>query len=266
VNGETKNVKDVRDIDYYNFGNSLSEQDRTAAMEASPYFKKRYSYGREEYNWEHGGRDQFLMFTGLGMGSITLSKIGAAFSSAEKIIDDINNGRYESIKYDIISSCYKPFAFDYSELNLVATSKSRMSFDSMRELTKKNGVEYAQVYFPGLGKNGRDGFYGLYEGHATSVQFPGNTYTIAHTHPTNTGPSGADYQSLAQLGQNKAYVILPNGKNIEYGYGYSSRETFNSKLNNYEFVADDFEYSSNYLVTLDGLLEEPYIPSFWVKK
>ena len=66
--------------------------------------------------------------------------------------------------------------------------QNRLTPDQMMFLTDKYGVEFAQVYTLGLGKNGRNGKYYLFSGTRNSVNIPVNASIILpnHTHPGGT--------------------------------------------------------------------------------
>jgi hypothetical protein len=97
---------------------------------------------------------------------------------------------------------------------------TRLSESAMRGLSDEFGVEFAQVYTAGTGKNGGGGYYTLYSGTPNSVSIPtgSNTFLINHTHPGGTAaPSTFDIDYLT--GQKTLYgspqnssVILPKGK------------------------------------------------------
>ncbi|MBO4461118.1 MAG: hypothetical protein J5778_10765 [Clostridiales bacterium] len=95
----------------------------------------------------------------------------------------------------------------------------RLSDREMIFLTEEYGVEFAQVYEYGPGKNGRGGKYYVYSGTINSVQVPvrKNIMLINHTHPGGTAtPSQEDkelllYFALAGSPQ-KTSAIIPLGK------------------------------------------------------
>ena len=98
--------------------------------------------------------------------------------------------------------------------------KHRLTDKQMDYLTNEYGVEFAQVYQLGPGKNGRGGKYYIYSGTKNSVLVPVNASTILinHTHPGGTAyPSTNDLKLMslyAQLGSpQKVSSIIPNGKN-----------------------------------------------------
>ena len=95
----------------------------------------------------------------------------------------------------------------------------RLTDREMIFLTQEYGVEFAQVYEYGPGKNGRGGKYYVYSGTINSVQVPvrKDIMLINHTHPGGTAhPSKEDkdllvYYSLSGSPQ-KTSAIIPLGK------------------------------------------------------
>lgn len=97
--------------------------------------------------------------------------------------------------------------------------KKRLTDKQMTFLTNEYGVEFAQVYERGSGKNGRGGKYIIYSGTVNSVTIPikSNTVLINHTHPGGTArPSGEDLKLMALIKQagspQKTSSIIPIGK------------------------------------------------------
>jgi|GEM_PF-4510897 len=96
---------------------------------------------------------------------------------------------------------------------------SRLNNSQMENLTKRHGIEFAQVYTIGTGKNGGGGFYTLYSGTKNSVNVPVSpqSFLINHSHPGGTPtPSIFDIQFLlkskaAGSPQNSS-IILPVNK------------------------------------------------------
>lgn len=96
----------------------------------------------------------------------------------------------------------------------------------MTYLTKEYGVEFAQVYNLGPGKNGGGGFYTLYSGDVSSVSIAlslsPEAILINHTHPGGTAwPSSQDLkllESLKNLGtpQNISEIIPIGKENTVY--------------------------------------------------
>ena len=89
----------------------------------------------------------------------------------------------------------------------------------MEFLTTEYGVEFAQVYRLGPGKNGGGGEYFIYSGTPNSVLVPvnKNTILINHTHPNGTAyPSKQDKELLAlyrRFGSpQRTSHIIPVGK------------------------------------------------------
>jgi len=98
--------------------------------------------------------------------------------------------------------------------------KRRLTDKQMTFLTNEYGVEFAQVYERGSGKNGRGGKYKIYSGTVNSVTIPvhSNTVLINHTHPGGTAyPSNRDLKLMALIKQagspQKTSSIIPIGKN-----------------------------------------------------
>jgi hypothetical protein len=96
---------------------------------------------------------------------------------------------------------------------------NRLSESQMLSLTDRYGVEFAQVYRLGEGRNGGGGQYILYSGTANQVTVPldPKNIVIGHTHPGGSDyPSMADLRlisALSQLGSpQRTSAIYPNGK------------------------------------------------------
>lgn len=99
--------------------------------------------------------------------------------------------------------------------------KKRLTDKQMIFLTNEYGVEFAQVYERGNGKNGRGGKYTIYSGNANSVLIPvnRNTILINHTHPNGTAyPSKKDMILMSIIKQagspQVTSAIIPIGKEI----------------------------------------------------
>lgn len=97
--------------------------------------------------------------------------------------------------------------------------KKRLTDKQMDFLTREYGVEFAQVYELGPGKNGRGGHYMIYSGISNRVIIPvtNKTILINHTHPKGTArPSPDDLVLLALIKQagspQKTSSIIPLGK------------------------------------------------------
>lgn len=97
--------------------------------------------------------------------------------------------------------------------------KKRLTDSQMLFLTEEYGIEFAQVYELGNGKNGRGGQYKIYSGTVNSVLIPVSEKTILinHTHPGGTAsPSKKDKKLMAMIKQagspQKTSSILPLGK------------------------------------------------------
>lgn len=97
--------------------------------------------------------------------------------------------------------------------------KKRLTDAQMSFLTKEYGVEFAQVYELGPGKNGAGGRYMIYSGTVNSVTIPvdNKTILINHTHPGGTSsPSNLDLKLMATIKQygspQKTSAIIPLGK------------------------------------------------------
>lgn len=95
----------------------------------------------------------------------------------------------------------------------------RLTDREMIFLTKEYGVEFAQVYEYGSGKNGRGGKYYIYSGTINSVEVPvrKNIMLINHTHPRGTAyPSPQDQEVLINFtlagSPQKTSAIIPIGK------------------------------------------------------
>ena len=102
--------------------------------------------------------------------------------------------------------------------------KKRLTDNQMIFLTNEYGVEFAQVYELGPGKNGRGGKYMVYSGTVNTVNIPvkSNTILINHTHPGGTAyPSKNDLKLMALIKQvgspQRVSSIIPLGKkNIKF--------------------------------------------------
>ena len=99
----------------------------------------------------------------------------------------------------------------------------RLSDKQMEFLTNEYGVEFAQVYQRGPGKNGGGGKYYIYSGDVSSVRVPVNkdTMLINHTHPGGTAsPSKQDLKLMAMYAQfgspQRTSAIIPSGKETVY--------------------------------------------------
>lgn len=97
--------------------------------------------------------------------------------------------------------------------------KHRLTDKQMDYLTNQYGVEFAQVYQLGPGKNGRGGKYYIYSGNENSVIIlvNKNTILINHTHPGGTSyPSTRDLKLMALYAQvgspQRTSSIIPRGK------------------------------------------------------
>lgn len=95
----------------------------------------------------------------------------------------------------------------------------RLSDREMIFLTEEYGVEFAQVYKYGPGKNGRGGKYYVYSGTIDSVEVPvsKDIMLINHTHPGGTAhPSEEDKRLLKNFymsgSPQKSSAIIPIGK------------------------------------------------------
>ncbi|MCR5311309.1 MAG: JAB domain-containing protein [Lachnospiraceae bacterium] len=98
--------------------------------------------------------------------------------------------------------------------------KRRLTDAQMSFLTKEYGVEFAQVYERGQGKNGAGGKYMIYSGTVDHVHIPinKNTVLINHTHPGGTAhPSQEDMRVMDLVKQAGSpqitSSIIPIGKN-----------------------------------------------------
>ena len=96
---------------------------------------------------------------------------------------------------------------------------NRLTDKQMMFLTDEYGVEFAQVYKLGSGKNGKGGKYYIYSGTTNSVTVPlsKDIMLINHTHPGGTAyPSRKDMKLMAmyaQLGSPQVTSsIIPSGK------------------------------------------------------
>lgn len=99
----------------------------------------------------------------------------------------------------------------------------RLSDRQMEFLTNEYGIEFAQVYRRGPGKNGGGGNYYIYSGDANSVSVPVNkdTILINHTHPGGSAsPSKQDMKLMAMYAQfgspQRTSSIIPVGKKTIY--------------------------------------------------
>jgi len=97
--------------------------------------------------------------------------------------------------------------------------KHRLTDSQMEFLTNEYGVEFAQVYERGNGKNGHGGKYTIYSGTVNSVSIPvnSNTVLINHTHPGGTAsPSRKDLILMSLIQQagspQRTSSIIPKGK------------------------------------------------------
>ena len=117
--------------------------------------------------------------------------------------------------------------YDFTNLpgsNGIKTEK-RFSQEQMDYLTQKHGVEVAQVYVMGNGKNGGGGKYYLYSGDERSVVIPlsGKTILISHTHPKGTESASKKDLKLLQLlnrlgSPQNTSTIYPTGKKpVKFG-------------------------------------------------
>lgn len=97
----------------------------------------------------------------------------------------------------------------------------RLTKDEMIYLTQEYGVEFAQAYHYGQGKNGGGGYYTLYSGTENQVNiaksFAPDVMLINHTHPKGTAyPNAADQrllQDLQRIGSpQRVSEIIPIGK------------------------------------------------------
>jgi len=97
----------------------------------------------------------------------------------------------------------------------------RLTADEMTHLTREYGVEFAQVYHLGPGKNGGGGYYVLYSGDFKSVSIApsmgADAILINHTHPRGSAyPSPQDMDLLKHLQElrspQKTSEIIPIGK------------------------------------------------------
>ena len=96
---------------------------------------------------------------------------------------------------------------------------SRLSNEAMQQFSDQYGVEFAQIYTAGPGKNGGGGFYTLYSGTEKTVNVPfgEDIFLINHTHPGGTvSPSIHDINYLKKAeaagSPQKSSVILPKNK------------------------------------------------------
>ncbi|HRF34404.1 MAG TPA: RHS repeat-associated core domain-containing protein [Cyclobacteriaceae bacterium] len=94
--------------------------------------------------------------------------------------------------------------------------ETRLSEEAMRALSNEFGVEFAQVYTMGSGRNGGGGYYTLYSGTQNSVDIPKKVgeILINHTHPGGTiKPSTYDVQYLIDIeglgSPQRSSIILP---------------------------------------------------------
>ncbi|GEM_PF-2972776 len=133
------------------------------------------------------------------------------------------NGFYAALFENIfthISSEGKTY-IDFKNLpgNKGTEVKKRLTQDQMEYLTQKHGVEFAQVYIRGKGKNGGGGKYYLYSGndHSVSIPLGKNVMLISHTHPKGTPhASNEDMKLMSYLKQlglpQNTSTIYPVGK------------------------------------------------------
>ena len=97
--------------------------------------------------------------------------------------------------------------------------KRRLTDKQMEFLTSEYGVEFAQVYKLGYGKNGGGGQYYIFSGTVNSVIVPvGKDFMlINHTHPCGTArPSNVDIKLMALYAAHgspqRTSCIIPVGK------------------------------------------------------
>lgn len=103
--------------------------------------------------------------------------------------------------------------------------QKRLTQGQMEYLTKKHGVEFAQIYVMGEGKNGRGGKYYLFSGDENSVFIPlsSKTILINHTHPRGTtAASDKDKKLLRALNalgspQNTSTIYPIGKKPVKFG-------------------------------------------------
>ena len=112
--------------------------------------------------------------------------------------------------------------------------EGRLSTGKMKELTNRFGVEFAQVYKLGPGKNGAGGKYYLYSGDATSVKIngvlDGNSILINHTHPAGTPfASPADRKLLDNIEKSgspqRSSEIIPVGRDKNTRFNKNGKNT-----------------------------------------
>ncbi|MEM0578781.1 RHS repeat domain-containing protein, partial [Flavobacterium polysaccharolyticum] len=112
--------------------------------------------------------------------------------------------------------------------------EGRLSAEAMKELTNRFGVEFAQVYKLGKGKNGSGGTYYLYSGNANSVNIQGildgKSILINHTHPAGSSiASKADLKLLENIENSgspqRSSEIIPIGKKETSRFNKSGENT-----------------------------------------
>jgi len=111
---------------------------------------------------------------------------------------------------------------------------SRLSVETMENLTNRFGVEFAQVYKLGPGKNGSGGTYHLYSGTGNSVSMEGildgKSILINHTHPAGSSiASKADMKLLENIENSgspqRSSEIIPIGKKETSRFNQSGENT-----------------------------------------
>lgn len=138
------------------------------------------------------------------------------------------NGSYASLFEDMfnhVSSDGKTY-IDFTNLpgNKGIAVKKRLTQEQMEYLTQKHGVEFAQVYIHGKGKNGRGGKYYLYSGDDHSVLIPlgKDVMLISHTHPKGTPYASTEDMKLMsylkQLGspQNTSTIYPVGNQSVKF--------------------------------------------------
>jgi hypothetical protein len=104
----------------------------------------------------------------------------------------------------------------------------------MAALSQEHGVEFAQVYRAGPGRNGGGGTYWLHSGEPRSVNVPiePDVRLISHTHPGGTAvASPADMRVIRALGaagspQRSSQIILPSGETFRFGGPWTGSGAF----------------------------------------
>ncbi len=103
----------------------------------------------------------------------------------------------------------------------------RLSDAEMAALHQQHGVEFAQLYVYGSGKNGGGGQYYLYSGSKNAVNVPvgGNIMLINHTHPSGINyASGKDLKLLRRYNrmgstQKRSSIVMETGESLFFdGY------------------------------------------------